>query len=194
MFKSEGTGSYWNLQQSVYTSFTIRIANRLELSPGMIERSEAYFERGRFKAYVLSKEDVFLLKSVTDRDRDLEDMALLARTGINYEAVLRECKIQTGTTGRPWEPTLLEKIENLEARYNIRVPLKNRLIDSADESLLFNYIKSQTKDGPIPIERIVSDLVKQGIKEADIMPVVESLVSKKRIKRLGDNLAFSVHK
>ena len=149
----------------------------------MIERSEAYFERGRLKAFVLSKEDVFLLKSVTDRDRDLEDMALLARSGIDYEAVLRECEIQTGTTRRPWEPTLLGKIEDLEAQYNIKVPLKNRMIDSADESLLFHYIKSQTKDGPIPLDRIVSDLVKQGIEEADIMLTVESLVCKKRIRR-----------
>ena len=163
--------------------FTIRIADKLELSPGMIERSEAYFERGRLKAFVLSKEDVFLLKSVTDRDRDLEDMALLARSGIDYEAVLRECEIQTGTTGRPWEPTLLGKIEDLEAQYNIKVPLKNRMIDSADESLLFHYIKSRTKDGPIPLDRIVSDLVKQGIEEADIMLTVESLVCKKRIRR-----------
>ena len=145
------------------------------------------------KAYVLSKEDVFLLKSVADRDRDLEDMALLARSGIEYETVFRECEKQTEITERPWEPTLLEKIEDLEVQYNIRIPFKNRLIDSADESLLFNYVKNRTKDGPIPINRIVSDLAKQGIEESDIRSTIESLVRKKRVKRLGNNLVSSVH-
>ncbi len=42
--------------------FTLRIADKLELSSGMIERSEEYFGKGRVKIYVLSKEDVFLLK------------------------------------------------------------------------------------------------------------------------------------
>ena len=192
-YRSLGAKICQNADAFQWDIFTIRIADKLVLSSGMIERSELYFGEGRLKAYVLSKEDVFLLKSVTDRDRDLEDMALLARSGIDYEAVLKECEKQTETTERPWEPTLLGKIEDLEAQYNIRVPFKNRLIDSADESLLFYYIKSQTKDGPIPIDKIVSYLVKQDVEKSYIMSAIESLEHKKRIKRLGNNLVSSVH-
>ena len=192
-YRSLGAKICQNADAFQWDIFTIRIADKLELSPGMVERSEQYFEKGRLKAYVLSKEDVFLLKSVADRDRDLEDMALLARSGIEYETVFRECEKQTEITERPWEPTLLENIEDLEVQYNIRIPFKNRLIDSADESLLFNYVKNRTKDGPIPINRIVSDLAKQGIEESDIRSTIESLVRKKRVKRLGNNLVSSVH-
>jgi hypothetical protein len=42
--------------------FTLRIADKLELSSGMIDRSEEYFGKGKLKIYVLSKEYVFLLK------------------------------------------------------------------------------------------------------------------------------------
>ena len=192
-YRSLAAKIYQNADGFQWDIFTLRIADKLELSSGMIERSEEYFEKEKLQAYVLSKEDVFLLKSVADRDRDLEDMALLARSGIEYEVVFRECERQTEITERPWEPTLLEKIEDLEAQYNIRVPFKKRLIDSTDECLLFNYVKNQTKDGPVPLDRIVADLVKQGIKESDIMPTIESLVRKKRIKRLRDNLVSSGH-
>jgi hypothetical protein len=74
--------------------FTHTIADKLTLSSGMIERAKEYLIKGKLRAYTLSKEDVFLLKSVTDRDRDLEDMALLAQSGIKYDVVFSECEKQ----------------------------------------------------------------------------------------------------
>ena len=154
----------------------------------MIERAKEYLIKGKLRAYTLSKEDVFLLKSVTDRDRDLEDMALLAQSGIKYDIVFRECEKQTEVTRRVWEQALLSTIEELEAQYNIRIPFKKKLIASTDEALLLHYVEDKTKSGPAPLEKIIEDLKKQGIKKSDVVRTAKSLVRKKRIKILRGNL------
>ncbi len=187
-YRSMSAECWQNADKFQWDIFTQRIADKLTLSLEMINRAHEYIHKGKLRAYVLSKEDVFLLKGVTDRDRDLDDMSLLAQSGIKYDVVFGECEKQTEATERLWEPALLERIEDLEAQYNVKIPFKNKLIESADESLLFHYVKDQTKDGPIPADKIIADLVKQGIKESDIMPTIGSLVGKKRIKILKNNL------
>lgn len=48
---------------------------------------------------------------MTERDRDLEDMYLLASSGVDYELILEECKVQSDADemGHIWEASLNEK-------------------------------------------------------------------------------------
>lgn len=70
------------------------VANKLFLSNPMKKRAREYYDNGKLKVYTLANDDVFLMKSVTGRERDLEDMSRTARSGIDHEIVYNECLLQ----------------------------------------------------------------------------------------------------
>ncbi|WP_297067291.1 hypothetical protein [Thermococcus sp.] len=79
--------------------FVKRVLNKLYLSEGMVSRAEAPEEFGShewFKVLLVSKEDIFLFKSVTslERVRDLEDLIALVETGLDYETIINELETQ----------------------------------------------------------------------------------------------------
>ena len=47
----------------------------------MKQRARKRYTGIKLTVYVLSNEDLFLLKGMTERERDLEDMAILAKSG-----------------------------------------------------------------------------------------------------------------
>lgn len=80
----------------------------------------------------------FLIKSMTERDRDLEDMSLLARSGLDYNLVFEECKMQSDMSakGDVWEASLNEKLLELEDKYGITVPFQKELEKNAEEKMV----------------------------------------------------------
>lgn len=79
--------------------FVKRVLNRLYLSENMVSRAEVPEEFGShkfFKLRLVSKEDLFLFKSVTstERVRDIEDLISLVETGLDYEVIIRELENQ----------------------------------------------------------------------------------------------------
>jgi hypothetical protein len=69
------------------------------------------------------------MKAMTKRDRDLEDMSILARSGLDYGIILRECTSQSkmDPTGNVWESSLYEKCLELKNMYGIEVPFLKEL-------------------------------------------------------------------
>ena len=94
------------------------IARKLSLSRGMISRSRILYDKTRLHLRSLSKEDIFLLKSVTERDLDLEDMRIVAESGIHWNHVKIECQAQASRTGRTWEDALRETDRSETAHEN----------------------------------------------------------------------------
>jgi hypothetical protein len=74
--------------------FVRRVCNGLELSEGMISRSDHYQDFGNLALMLCSREYIFLLKSVTERKRDLDDMLVLYRKGLDESVILQECAAQ----------------------------------------------------------------------------------------------------
>ena len=72
--------------------FVRRVCNKLLFSEGMKRRSEIYGEMGCISLHICSREDIFLLKSVTERNRDLDDMVVLYRKGIDKAILIDECQ------------------------------------------------------------------------------------------------------
>jgi len=71
---------------------------------------------------VSSNEDIFLYKSITPRDRDLEDMEILARTGdIDWVIIEKEAKNQP--TPWKWIGRLFGRLIELEEKTGILTPL-----------------------------------------------------------------------
>jgi hypothetical protein len=113
--------------------FVRRIANTLTLSENMKMRATPW-RTGRLRVHVLCNEDLFLLKSVTGREGDIQDMTQLARaTGFNWRTVLEELKSQEKETGERLCTLLLEGVEAVQSRTGIRVSifrqLENHVLD-----------------------------------------------------------------
>ena len=116
------------------------IARKLSLSNGMINRSLTLYDKTRLHLRSLCKEDIFLLKSVTERDLDLEDMRIVAESGINWNHVKIECQAQASRTGRIWEDALCEKLIDLRQRMKIAAPIEKSICEIADQKILENWI------------------------------------------------------
>jgi len=79
--------------------FVKRVFNKLHLSKSMIARSEVpgeFLSHELFEIYLVSKEDIFLFKSITsiERVRDVEDLIMLVETGLDFEIIIQEFENQ----------------------------------------------------------------------------------------------------
>lgn len=117
--------------------FVETICNAFHLSQSMMSRCESR-GTGRLKLCVMSNEDIFLLKSVTDREGDIYDMTQLAKAqGFNWRFVLDELYRQEQETGRHFCMRLLDGIEVVGKRTDIRVPYYNDLVNHCiDQAIL----------------------------------------------------------
>lgn len=114
--------------------FVRRVCRALEFSSGMKSRARFYRSFGNLDVYVMSPEDIFLFKGITERDADLDDMRLLVETGLDWKTVQTECFSQK-RNGR-WAYMLGTKLDELRASFGIISPIIKTLMDRADLDLL----------------------------------------------------------
>lgn len=70
--------------------FLDQICGGFRFSGGMTSRCVRGEDRGLLKEYFCSIDDIFLFKSITERERDLGDMNLLAERGVNWDIISDE--------------------------------------------------------------------------------------------------------
>lgn len=109
--------------------FTGKVCGALQLTKRWKERAE---ERGlgNFRLKLLSLEDVFLLKSITDRAGDLDDMAVILRRvpRLDWRSILDTYWEQEKVTGRHFCYTILDNLEILQEREGTRIPIHRPLL------------------------------------------------------------------
>ena len=155
------------------------IARKLSLSHGMINRSLTLYDKTRLHLRSLCKEDIFLLKSVTERDLDLEDMRIVAESGINWNHVKIECQAQASRTGRIWEDALCEKLIDLRQRMKITAPIEKSICEIADQKILENWIIRKVGAGI----NTVKDLVRTAAEpESVIRDAISRLIRKGNLR------------
>lgn len=88
---------------------------------------------GKLHIYLMSREDITLFKSITERELDLKDIRTLIETGINWDIVEEEC-INQKDSGM-WANLLLDKLSDLYERYGITIRL-SRVKEHADSQVL----------------------------------------------------------
>lgn len=155
------------------------IARKLSLSRGMIERSRILYDNTMLHVRSLSKEDIFLLKSATERDLDLEDMRIVAESGINWNHVQIECQAQGSRTGRIWENALCEKLIELRERMKIAAPIEKSICQIADQKILENWIIRKVGAGI----NTVNDLARiAGEREPVITEAISRLIRRGNLK------------
>lgn len=81
----------------------------------------------------MSPEDIFLFKSVTERAGDLDDMALLAERGLDWDIVLSECVRQSKDI--ILEAFVAVRLQELEDAKGIASPIRTTLESLAQRKL-----------------------------------------------------------
>jgi hypothetical protein len=115
--------------------FPKRICNRFFVHEGIMDRAEKLTILSNIEAYVMSREDIFISKSITGRDVDLSDMFSLYRRGLDQDVIVGELDIQSGMTGVIWEAFMTVKLDEIEERFDVTIPMKNRIRSIAEDKL-----------------------------------------------------------
>jgi len=134
--------------------FVETVAGQLQLTEAMIERCNQSFEYGNLHVHLLSLTDIFLFKSITEREGDLEDVALIAQQAdLDWEGIFEEITTQEDLTGRFFSFAVLDTLDVLEERYDIVAPITDRLVSYCLENALLVSL-----DGPKTIEDLREEL------------------------------------
>lgn len=104
--------------------FNRQIANKLVFSHGMEERSETFLQETPLRVGLVSLEDIFLFKCVGMRPDDVDDMATLVQTGLEFETIIAEIEAQVSLLGGELFTTYIsESLDTLDERHGIQTPL-----------------------------------------------------------------------
>jgi DNA-binding Lrp family transcriptional regulator len=122
--------------------FVKQIAGTLYLTKTMRRRSRHFRDYGNLSIHLISLGDIFLFKSVTDREGDLEDAALAARMGeVHWPELLEEIRIQEKKTERFPSFAVLDTLDILKERHGIETPINRKLISHCLENALLTHLK-----------------------------------------------------
>lgn len=161
------------------------VCKKLRLSPGMIKRATLFVETGQLNVWIISKEDIFLLKSVTERDDDEDDLLLLARSGLDWEAILNEC-IGQSRCDMMCEIDLYDKLDKLRTSYGLETPISDRISTISHEQMdkwFENTIYMELDVNPMKLADL---LEKFRCDEGILLPTLANLERLGRIEKRND--------
>jgi hypothetical protein len=103
----------------------------------MRRRVDRTVEYGALRLHLLSLTDIFLFKSITEREGDFEDIALITRqAGIDWGQLFEEVKRQDDVTGQYFSFAVLDTLDILKQRENIDPPIHGQLVSYCLEKAL----------------------------------------------------------
>lgn len=130
--------------------FLKQVGKMLILTQSMIKRAKLHGGYGNLDIYLISNEDIFLFKSRSSRQGDIEDSDKLVKMGLDYDIVYNEI-IEQSKFGNKWFFWVYESLCKLEEHNNIRLPIKDRV---------FSLVKEHWKDHPSDFMSDVKELEK----------------------------------
>ena len=74
--------------------FLREVCKRLVLSDDMVKRAALHKRYGKLSVYLASNEDIFLFKSITDREKDIEDCIMLLNRALDKKIIIDEMESQ----------------------------------------------------------------------------------------------------
>ncbi len=147
--------------------FVEKVAGMLRLTEDMKTRAVLKEDHGSLKVRLVSLTDLFLFKSVTDREGDLEDAALIMEQGeVDWNELMEEIKKQESIEERIFSFSVLTTLDILKKRYNLDSPIRNRLSSYClERSLLLSLeeektIKELKEESDFPSHQIYNKLRK----------------------------------
>lgn len=140
--------------------FYEQIANKLLFSEGMRTRSEELATHERLSVRLASLDDIFLFKTVAKRPDDIDDMATLVQTNLNFEAIEGEIEHQvTLLGGERFTTHIFDSLNKLEARHGIQTPLFDAVTEMNDRYMRGLEVRMKLDETvPTTLETLVSEL------------------------------------
>lgn len=159
--------------------FDRQVCNALTFSNEMKSRGTIFYTKGTLKAILASKEDIFLFKGITEREADLEDMRLLAESGLNWKIIEQECRNQSVSSGRLWENALYQRLIDLKDKHKIESPIEKSLRATLEEKLIEITLMEAIEKGNNTV-KMISQATNQP--EYFIRESLKKMMEKGRIK------------
>ena len=107
--------------------FEKKICGRFSLSKGMMERARKVINLDHIEIYLCSNEDVFLFKTMTDREGDLTDCESIVRAAVDWDIIINELKSQINKSKQDvWITWVGERLDILEDRGMV-IPIMDEL-------------------------------------------------------------------
>jgi len=166
------------------------VCRKLILSPDMIKRARSLQKVGPLTVWLISKEDIFLLKSVTERDDDVIDLLMLARSKLDWDAMLRECLNQS-RDDFICEIDLYDRLDVLKTSYGLETSIYGRISKIAQDQMekwLEGRILRELDATPTGLENL---LKRFGCEKETLLPSLARLEKIGRIKRVGEGYAVN---
>ncbi|MCW4006264.1 MAG: hypothetical protein NWF04_06700 [Candidatus Bathyarchaeota archaeon] len=138
--------------------FLNKVCNALTLSSNMKSRAPPLYKGSRLKVFLASKEDLFLFKGITAREADLDDLRILAQSGLSWEIVSQECKSQSQVSGVCWEDALYQNLLDLKVKYSIQAPIEKALRQTAEQKIIEKTLLRQIQKGNRTIKSIAAEI------------------------------------
>jgi hypothetical protein len=125
--------------------FVKKVCSKFSLSEHMIKRAKKVLELDKLSIFLCSNEDIFLFKTMTERDGDLEDCDSLARRAkheLDWGTVYNELLYQTKEYGEDvWITWVGERLDLLLER-NIDIPIMDK-INNLREDFFLKFEENQ---------------------------------------------------
>ena len=94
--------------------FLSKVCSKFSLSEGMMKRANNILNLKNISLFNCSNEDIFLFKTMTDRQGDLEDCIALAKMGLDWQTMKQELINQIKLSGRDiWITWIGERLDLL---------------------------------------------------------------------------------
>ena len=108
--------------------FNEYVCGQFKLSEGMKKRAEKVEENNNIKVYFCSNEDIFLFKTMTEREGDIADCLSLGKEGLDWDSILDEIIYQIKESGRDvWVTWIGERLEILEKK-GLEIPIMDKVL------------------------------------------------------------------
>ena len=125
--------------------FEKEVCGRFSLSENMMKRAEKIIELSRLTVFLCSSEDIFLFKTMTEREGDITDcMSIAATQNPNWTVILEELQNQIKQSKQDvWITWIGERFDLLSER-GVDIPIMNE-VDRLREEYFEKYEKAHHK-------------------------------------------------
>lgn len=133
----DALGAWVIMENAIGLRFDIfdrQVSQGLVIDDEMKSRAHFYRSFGNLEVYLMSNEDIFLFKGITERESDLEDLRILSEYGLDWKTIEKECLAQKES--EIWAYRLGTRLLELRKKFGINSPIIKSLMDYSDFELL----------------------------------------------------------
>jgi hypothetical protein len=169
--------------------FDRQVCGKLEIDDSMQARARFYRSFNNLDVYLMSGEDIFLFKGMTERTDDLDDMRILVERGIEWDAVKSECLSQKKSD--EWAGALGSKLLDLQERFDIESPITKIMLDHTDMGILERTFRNIIGTNKMTFSDISKNVSKKyGYSDSWTRKQLKTLVGKKLISKTRDGHGY----